>query len=204
MLEYLACQLGRNDEKPNIELAEKIVSTKDEALIEEVVQGVKGKDKRVANDCIKVLYEIGARNPMLIRKYASDFVSLLISKNNRLVWGAMTALAEIADLESEALFKHLMLLKAAYTNGSVITRDQSITVFAKLCKEGADYEKEIFPFLIEHISHCRPKEVAQHAERMMLCIHDGNKEQFISVLQEREAYLTEAQRKRVEALIKKL
>jgi len=204
MLEALACQLGRRDEVPNIELAEKIVSLKDEEMVRELILGVKGKDKDIANDCIKVLYEVGQREPMLIQKYASEFISLLLSKNNRLVWGAMTALAEIADLESQVLFEHLAVLRAAYEKGSVITRDQSITVFAKLCKGGAAYEKVIFPMLIEHLSHCRPKEIGQHAERMALCIHTGNKEAFINVLQSRKEYLTQAQKKRVEALISKI
>lgn len=204
MLEALACNLGRNDEEPNIKLAEQIVKLEDEKTIAELIKHVQGKDKAIANDCIKVLYEIGERQPELIRKYANELLALLLSKNNRLVWGAMTALAQIADLESEALYGHLEMIKAAYENGSVITRDQSITVFAKICSASALYESTIFPLLITHLSHCRPKEVAQHAERMALCIHKDNKEIFVECLRSRMDDLTEAQRKRVMQLIKKL
>ena len=59
MIEKLACRLGRNDEKPNIELAEFLCQHKDAAGIGEIVAGLKGKDKAIANDSIKVLYEIG-------------------------------------------------------------------------------------------------------------------------------------------------
>jgi len=204
MIEKLACKLGRNDEIPNIELAEQLCQQNNIAGIKEIVEGFKGTDKAVANDCIKVLYEIGGRNPNLISDYANDFISCLRSENNRLVWGSMTALATIAEYASEQIFGKLAVVVAAYEGGSVITVDNSISVFAGLCKANADYEKAILPIIINHLHKCKPKEVAQHAERASICFNNENAKDFLEVLEKRKSNLTAAQQTRIKRLMKKL
>lgn len=204
MIEKLACSLGRNDEEPNIELAVYICKCSDKKAIAEIVDGLNSNDKAIANDSIKVLYEIGERKPELIADYVDSFISHLLSKNNRLAWGSMTALATIADLKPEDIFKNIKILQKAYETGSVITIDNSMTVFSKLCKADPIYEKELFPLLINHLSSCRPKEVPQHAERISICINKNNANMFVKILKEREAHLTISQVKRIEKLIKQL
>lgn len=202
-IEKLAANLNRQDEQPNIEVAEMLVSHEDKEGVLEIVQGLKQK-KAIANDCIKVLYEVGERNPQLIADYAASFLDALLSKNNRLVWGAMTALVMIADDKADEIFQQIDKVIYAYKNGSVITIDNSISVFAKLCRADKKYEKELLPLLIEHLSTCRPKEVAQHSERAAICITDSNRELFIETLENRKQDLTPPQTKRVDKLIKKL
>lgn len=204
MIEKLACSLGRNDEVPNIELAVCLCNSSDKKGIAEIVDGFNGNDKAVANDCIKVLYEIGERNPELIADYTNSFISHLLSKNNRLAWGSMMALAMIADIRPDEIFKNFYIIRKAYEAGSVITIDNSMTVFAKLCKANKIYEKEIFPILINHLSLCRPKEVPQHAERISICINKDNANMFIKALKERELHLTITQKKRITKLIKQV
>ena len=204
MIEKLACNVGRKDEEPNINLAFELCEKDDNAGINEIVCGLKFKGKAIANDCIKVLYEIGKRKPQLISEYIEDFISLLSSKNNRLVWGSMTALATVALINPNSIYDNLSVIKKAYKEGSVITIDNSITVFAKLCKANEKYEKEIFPILIEHLEYCRPKEVPQHAERIMICINDNNKKDFLQVLEERKVNLTDSQIKRIDKIINKV
>jgi protein-disulfide isomerase len=58
--------------------------------------------------------------------------------------------------------------------------------------------------IIEHLESCRPKEVGQHAERAFNCINEENSKEFIDVLIRKKEYLTEAQKKRVDKLIKKI
>ncbi|MCL1983271.1 MAG: hypothetical protein FWG53_09350 [Clostridiales bacterium] len=204
MLEKLACRLGRKDEQPNIELALELCNSEDAAGIKEIRDGLMGNDAATANDCIKVLYEIGYRKPHLIAGYAEDFVSLLASKNNRLVWGGMTALGTVAELSADLLFRKFEAIKSAYDNGSVITRDNSISVFAGICKASRDYNAAVFPTIIEHLRTCRPKELPQHAERAAAGVSDSNKDAFFEVLNTRIDTLTPPQRKRVDALINKL
>ncbi|RUT46464.1 hypothetical protein EJP82_11465 [Paenibacillus anaericanus] len=204
MLTKLASSLGRNDEEPNIELAVELCETNNIKGIEEIVQGLKSKEIAIANDCIKVLYEIGSRKPELIADYTNEFISLLLSKNNRLAWGSMTALATIADLSADEIYSKLDIVKKAYEAGSVITVDNSITVFAKLCKANELYQEEVFPFLMQHLATCRSKEVPQHAERMMICITADNSKDFVEVLEKRRVDLTDSQNKRINKISKSL
>ena len=50
MIEKLAFSLGRNDELPNIELAQQLCKENNAEGIKEIVEGLKNKDKRIAND----------------------------------------------------------------------------------------------------------------------------------------------------------
>ena len=204
MLELLACKLGRNDEIPNIELAEKLCGSANAEGIREIAQGLKSGGQAVANDCVKVLYEIGQRNPALIADYADDFITGLSSKNNRIVWGCMCALACIAPVRADAVYARLSEVVAAYEAGSVITVDNSVSVFACLCKANREYQAKIFPILLGHLAGCRAKEIPQHAERMAVCIDSENREAFIRALEDRMAELSETQRGRLMKLIKRL
>jgi len=204
MIEKLACKLGRNDEVPNIELAEELCRSKDATGIKEIAGGLLDKDKAVANDCIKVLYEIGEREPELIACYTDAFIPCLRSKNNRLAWGGMTALAKIAHLAPVPIYKNLQTVLAAYENGSIITVDNSISVFAGLCQAGTEYEKEVLPIIIKHLKNCRPKEVPQHAERAAICFNSKNAKAFIEVLEQRLPHLASPGQTRVNRLLKKL
>jgi len=204
MIEKLAYSLGRNDEEPNTELAKNLVKTKNKKGIKEIAEGLNNPKEQIANDCIKVMYEITYLAPELVSEYAGDFIRLLKSRNNRLVWGSMTALSKIASLTPDVLFRNLDIIVYAYENGSVITVDNSISVFAELAKAGKKYEKKIFPVIIEHLEKCRPKEVAQHAERAFICINKGNSQEFKETLLKRRASLNDAQKKRVDKLLDKL
>src|ERR1041385_2263620 len=106
VLSQLASSLGRRDEIPNQELARHLAEERDKTAIQEIVENLWNKDKNIQADCIKVLYEIGSIEPKLISDYGGEFAKLLRSKNNRLLWGGMTALAEVAKVDPDAVFKH--------------------------------------------------------------------------------------------------
>lgn len=201
MFEKLAFSLGSNSEVPNIALAVELCQTNNRDGLKEIVEGLKNKNKAIANDCIKVLYEVGERKPELLEEYTEDIILLLKSKNNRLVWGGMTALAAIADRKPLEIYSHIDSIKKAYESGSVITVDNSMTVFAKICRANKQFEKEIFPFLIKHLSTCRPKEIPQHAERISICIDHENAKEFITILEKRKGILTPSQLKRLHKII---
>ena len=63
VLGKLASALGRNDERPNVELAEALVVKPDKAAIAELAAALSNGTVAQQNDAIKVLYEIGERNP---------------------------------------------------------------------------------------------------------------------------------------------
>ena len=145
--------MNRNDEAPNIELAEKLIALQDAEGVSEIVSGLT-MDKATANDCIKVLYEIGERNPTLLLPHTEAFLDLLKSKNNRLVWGTMTVLSKITKLCPEKVFEKFNDIYAAFKTGRVITIDQSISVFASLYQSNHAYEQKILLILINHFASC--------------------------------------------------
>ena len=117
ILNRLASLQNRRDEVPNQELARDLASRKDKTGIREIAENLWNKDKNIQADCIKVLYEIGYIEPGLIAGYAGDFIKLLKSKNNRLVWGAMGALVATAKVDPDTVFKNLDAVKKAKEDG---------------------------------------------------------------------------------------
>jgi hypothetical protein len=202
ILNLLASLQNRRDEAPNQELARDLAIRKDKPGIREVAENLWNKDKNIQADCIKVLYEIGYLEPKLIAEYADGFVKLLKSKNNRLVWGAMIALAEIAKVDAEVIFKNLDAIKKAKETGSVITIDNSISALAFTASADPKYNKIIFPYLLNHLSSCRPKEVPQHSERTFPAINAGNKIEFIKLLEKRMEDISGGGLARVKKIIK--
>jgi hypothetical protein len=204
VLSRLASTLGRRDEVPNQELARDLVARKDKKGIQEIAENLWNKDKNIQADCIKVLYEIGSIEPKLIADYTKDFVKLLRSKNNRLVWGGMTALAEVAKANPDAVFKRLDEIKKAKETGSVITVDNAISTLAYTAAANEEYNKTIFPYLLKHLAGCRPKEVPQHTEKTLPAVNSSNKVDFIKVLEKRMEDLSGSGLTRVKKVIKQV
>jgi hypothetical protein len=202
VINKLAYSLGRRDEVPNQELARDLAATQDKADIHEIAENLWNKDKNIQADCIKVLYEIGALEPKLIADYSEDFVKLLRSKNNRLVWGGMTALAEVAKANPDVVFQHWNEIKKAKETGSVITVDNAISTLAWTASANDEYNQVIFPYLLKHLSSCRPKEVPQHAEKTLPAVNPSNKEGFIKILEKRTEDLSGSGLGRVKKVIK--
>jgi hypothetical protein len=201
VLNRLAHSRGRRDEVPNQELARELAAKKDKAGIREIAENLWSKDKNIQADCIKVLYEIGYLDPALIAGYVDDFAKLLKSRNNRLVWGGMTALSEAARVEPRAVFKHVDAIKQAKETGSVITVDNAIAALARI-GAAAKYNKTVFPYLLKHLASCRPKEVSQHAEKTLPAVTVSNKAEFIKVLEKRMVDLSGPGLTRVKKVIK--
>ncbi|KPN94469.1 hypothetical protein [Lysinibacillus sp. ZYM-1] len=204
VVNLLASQLSRNDEMPNIELAHSLANEENYTGIEEIIKNLTCKDKKIQYDCIKVAYEIGQVKPELISKYVLTFIELLKSRNNRLVWGGMTALATITEEATETIMAHLDILKSAMKVGSVITIDKGVLTLAKLAAVSKENNDVIFPILLHHLENCRPKEIPQHSESTLLAVTDENKEELLNVLRKREKYLTAPQLKRVKKIYKTL
>ena len=204
VIDKLARSLGRRDEVPNQELARDLAAKKDTKGIREIAENLWNKDKNIQADCIKVLYEVGYIEPRLIADYVEDFVKLLKSRNNRLVWGGMTALAEVAKAAPEAVFKHFDAIKKAKETGSVITVDNALSTLAYTAAANKKYNEAIFPYLLKHLSSCRPEEVPQHAEKAMPAVNTSNKSEFIKVLEKRMEDLSGSGLARVKKAIKQV
>jgi hypothetical protein len=202
VIDKLAHSLGRRDEVPNQELARDLAAKKDKKGIGEVAEHLWDKDVNIANDCIKVLYEIGYIDASLVSPHVGAFIKLLKSRHNRLVWGGMLALGTVARLCPNEVFEHLYDVKKAMGAGSVITKDNGVKVLADTASTNEKYNKAIFPYLLKHLSSCRPKEVPQHSEKTLLAVNASNKADFIKVLEKRMEDLSGGGLARVKKVIK--
>ncbi len=202
-LDHIAYFQNRRGEVPNQVLARDLASQKDRLGICEIAENLWNKDKGIQADCIKVLYEIGYIQPTLIAGYAEDFIKLLKSKNNQLVWGGMIALGKVAELKADLIFAHLAEIQKAMKSGSVISVDNGVQTLALAASKGGKYNKAIFPYLLDHLKTCRPKDVAQHSEKSLPAVVDSsNKKEFIAVLEKRMEDLSGSGLARVKKVIK--
>lgn len=209
ILNELASSQNRRDEEPNQELARRLCEIEEVDVvredIQELVDNLTNKDKAIRSDCIKVLDEISAIKPELIESYVDEFVALLIGKDNRMIWGAMTALGRIAPRKPHDIWKHVDMILNATENGSVITQDWGIRVLAELSASNTDYAKIIYPFLIHFLERCRYKDVPKHAESILIAAQSEQQQsQLWQVLEQHQPNLTARQLKRVQKILDQL
>jgi hypothetical protein len=204
-IDLLATSLNKRDEKANQELALLIIKGSRNDWIKELVENLSHKDKNIQSDCIKVLYEIGENGaPELITPYIREFGNLLMSKNNRLIWGTMTALDMIASVNPKGIYDLLPSIQKTIEKGSVITIDHGVGILAKLSAH-PELTKKVFPLLIDQLAKCPIKQLPMYAEKTLVAINQTNKRQFAEFLESRlpEAE-KESQRKRLEKILKTL
>ncbi|HTB31736.1 MAG TPA: hypothetical protein VK808_06905 [Bacteroidia bacterium] len=204
VLNKLASSIGRRDTEPNKDLAQQIVAKNDKAAIKELVANLNNENKNLQSDCVKTLYEIGERKPELIADYDKEFLELLSNKNNRLVWGAMTALDCIASINPKGIYKNLALILKISDTGSVITKDHAIGILTKLASV-KEYNDTALALLLDQLQTAATNQLPMYAENAIPVIGDKYKSGFIKVLSSRlDDIEKETKRVRVEKVIKKL
>ena len=203
-LERIAYHVGRRDEIPNQELARELAEAKDAEGIREIADHLTDRNRSIASDCIKVMYEIGYIDPSLIADYTEDFIDLLGSKQNRMVWGAMIGLWTVADLRADVIGRHLNRIFDVMDRGSVITVVSGVKALAIVSSKSAEHERRILPYLLDVLEECAPKHVHQHAEAMLVMVNERTRDGFASVLESRKDELSSTQLKRVEKVIKQV
>lgn len=202
IIEQLSSSLERKDEVPNIALAEKIVAQNNTSAIDLLIETL--ANKKLQNDCIKVLYEIGERQPELIRQYTPIFMEYLSHKNNRLQWGAMTALSTISKVEPATIFEHLPTILKAAQKGSVITRDQAVNILLHLSTLPT-YQNDALQLLMEILMNCPVNQLPMYTEKTLSVITPKLKTSFLQLLQQRLPEIEkESKRKRIEKVMGKL
>jgi len=204
VIERLACSLGRRDEVPNQELAADVAAKNDKDSVKELVENLTVKNKNIRHDCIKTVYEIGYLKPALIAEYFADFLALIDDKDNRMQWGAMTALSSIISEKPKEIFSALGKIIDAADRGSVITRDHCVRILVGL-SSNAQYAGKTFPLLNEQLLTCPINQVPMYAENALPIITTENKERFVKTLRLRlDEIEKDSARKRLEKIIKKL
>ncbi len=204
VIDKLATSLNRRDETPNQELAQSIADHADKIAVKELVDNLINRDKNMQSDCIKVLYEIGDRKPTLISNHVKEFLALLESKNNRLVWRAITALDTITLEDPETIYSGLPAIVRATNSGSVSARDHAVSILTKMITI-RKYEKPAFRLLIEQLKTCPTNQLPMYAENAMRIVNNDNRKMFVNTLSSRVKSIEKlSKRRRVEHVIKKL
>ncbi len=204
ILEKIAFYQNRRDEVPNQLLAKELAETKNIEGIREITENLGNKNKNVRSDCLKVLYEIGYLDPALIADYVDDFLKLLKSKDNRMVWGAMIGLAAIADRRPKEIWAQIDDVIRITESGTVITLVWGMRALAKVAAANEKYKEKVFPFLLEQIRTCIPRDVPTHAESILSAVDKNNKGGLLSIMEARRPELTPAQLTRFKKVLKQV
>ncbi len=202
VLNQIAFFQNRRDEAPNQELARELAQSNDVEGIREIVENLHNKNPNIQSDCIKVLYEVGYIEPALIDGYVDEFLGLLRSKNNRLVWGTMITLSTIAGLKSAEIGARLGEIQRVMEGGSVITIDNGVKILTAVALGSPDTAQAALPYLFNHLATCRAKDIPQHAEKILEAVSADNKKAFIDILQNRMEELSAPQAARVRKVIR--
>ena len=201
---FLASAQQRKDEVPNQELAMAIVLGKHPNACSELIDLLYDKDKKIQQDSIKVLYEIGEQQAELITPHLSHFLTLLNSNNNRMVWGAMIALHKITLHDPTIIYPHLPQILETIDKGSVITKDNGVFILIALAMHKS-YADTAQALLLEQIKKVAINQLPMYAERSIHCWAGSYKKSFGNTLQERFSELGKASReKRIEKVLKSI
>lgn len=202
LLSRLGYLQTRRDRTPNLDLARDLVSRDDQAGIREIARNLWNENKNIHSDCMQVMYEIARIDAELIFPYAVDFIKALKHKNAVMVSGAITALAEIARVRPDFIFKHLNEIKKIKETSDGPALDRAISALARTSSAGKEYEQEIFPYLLAHLSSCHFKLLPEHAERILAAVNENNQMQFVAALKKRIEQLSGSDYTRLKKILR--
>lgn len=201
VLGRLASALGRNDERPNVELAEALAAKPDPAAVAELAAALNGS-AAISNDAIKVLYELGARRPEFVAPHAAAFLALLGSKNNRNVWGALQAIEAVTEVVPDLVLASVPAIIAAADKGSVIAKDKALQILAKLVVAG---HGEVQPALLACVAEAAPNQFPMYAEIAAPVLDPEHGSELRHILESRLGSIdASAKKARVEKVLRKL
>lgn len=200
--DQLASALGRNDERPNVALAEHLAAAQDHAGIAELAAALSDPTVAVQNDAIKVLYEIGDRRPELAASHLTAFLALLGSRNNRNIWGALSAIDTVTALVPKDVAARLDAILAAADRSSVIAKDKLMSILSKLAR--AD-DPRAMSILLDRLETAATNQLPMYAELAALAVSRRDAPRLRRIIGMRLADIDQpAKRRRLEKVIKSL
>lgn len=195
---------GRRDEEPNVQLAEELARSNDVDGIARVAEIAITGGRQAQSDAIKVLYEVGARNAVLLRPHMQCFLQLIESRNNRMVWRAMTALAQLASVDADPIAANLDAILAAADTGSAIAKDQAMQILIAL-KARPDLARGATVHLLARLKSAAVNQLPMYAERIHGALEARDYPEFRKVLMMRLAdHMPKSKRRRIETIMRKL
>ncbi len=202
VLEKIAFFQKRRDEVPNQLLAKELAANDDQAGIAEIADNLNNLDRNISSDCLKVMYEIGYIKPELVAPYVQEFLHLLDHKDNRKVWGAMIALATVADIKHAEIAPHTPQVIKIFQKGTLITTVWGMRVLAKVASSHPELEKTIVPELEQVLKTCLARDVPTHLESMLPALNAANAARFLEIVEQRQPEMTPAHLTRLKKVLK--
>ncbi len=204
ILDQLAHSIGRRDETPNIALAERIADSQDADAVKELIALFDQHPMALKYDILKTLYEIGERRPDMISPYTDLFAELLLHKNNRVQWSAMTALSAIANYQPELLAPHIVTVVDTMDSGSVVSRDHGIYILSALART-KKHHADCMELLLEQVEKSPVNQMPMYAEKTAEVISSPYIPRLKQILASRQDVLSiPSKQKRIEKLLKRL
>ncbi len=176
--------IKRRDEKANIELAILISDKNDIEAVNKLFELLGTSKKEIQYDCIKAIYEIGVRSPHLISPHLNELLPILKNKNNRLVWGSMTAISSISASIPDKIYKVLPEIIDGSERGSVIAKDHAMKIMRTLAGL-KKYQKEIIPLMLEQLQLSPDNQFPSYALLISEVIDNENVGHFTQIISER-------------------
>ncbi len=184
VIKKLSSTTGKRSKAVHKGFAQDIAAQNDIESIRELVGLLASRDRNIQSDVIEVLYETGYLKPDLISDHHAIFSELLSHKNNRLVWGAMIALSCISKTAPEIVFASLPMIQKAVDNGTVITKDAGVAVYANLATVKKQ-RSDVLPLLFNELRKCPDKQLAQYAEKSVTAMDKEVKGIFLDIINSR-------------------
>ncbi len=200
----LASGQDRRDEQPNIELAEEIAKTENRAAVRDLLDIVQNGTRPLRHDAIKALYETAERKPHLLADNVAIFIDMLGSKDNRMVWGAMSALAALAAIAPEQLMASIETILEAADRSSVISKDKAMALLATLNTDPR-YHDILMPVIFTRLMNAATNQTPMYAELTAPSLQPKDHKRFREVMETRIAAIPQpAKKARLEKLLRKL
>ena len=202
--EHLSSALGRRDQAPNRALAEKIATSNDRSAVADLLDLVAGGKAAEKNDAIAVVYEAGRINPALIVPHREALLDLLVSKNNRVLWGALTALDIICDVDPAPLMARLGEMLDAADRGSVIAKDRTMSILVKL-NAHPEYAPIVTPVILQRLQNAPTNQFPTYAQMVATNLAADHVPQLINILEKRRTSISYPSKIRtIDKLLKRL
>lgn len=202
--ERLSTSLGNNQGIPNVMLAEEITREEDVQSVVELARLLSEGSRDQKKSAIKVLYEIGDRQPALIADHIDVFLTQMTGLDIRLVWGSLMALSSISCVTPKPVFKCIKDICSAGDKGSIIAKDQVFKILLNLMKAEPRLIADLMPVLIDRLEISSIHQFPRYAENALATLPVRYEPLFRELLQRRLSEVKEQSRiSKIEILLKK-
>ena len=204
IVQRLASSLNRRDEQPNIELAVELAQSGDPQPLDELFNITNCASKPLRHDALKTLYETALRNPQMLLAYKQQFVDLLSSSDNRMIWGTIQALDVLTRLAPDFIVSKLDLILDAADRSSVVAKDKTMSILSKL-NDFQKFSEQITPIFLMRLKHSAPNQFPMYAELAAATMPETAVSQLIQIIKERQKSIASpAKQKRLNKILQKL